>query len=269
MKTRVVSAVVGIILLAVVILLYNTAVFPIAVAALCVLAIYEVFSALGISDRVGMIAVSFLYSVLQTIIVRGYITFNSSVLIFIYGFIFVCMFLKSHEKISVYKAGFAFVMTVYVTFGLDSLITIMFRKHGMYLFFATLIIAWINDTGAYFTGCAFGRHKLAPVLSPKKTIEGAVGGVVTVFLVMITYTFVYTRYHALNANYAIVIVTSVIGAVMGIIGDLFASSIKRHSGIKDYGNIMPGHGGVLDRFDGAIMVSIFVMFVTEYFSLIV
>lgn len=120
------------------------------------------------------------------------------------------------------------------------------------------IFAFGSDTGAYFIGSKFGKHKLCPELSPKKSVEGAVGGVVTVAIMTVIYLLVCSKMLPSFAEFAsaegiaVFVVFSVIGAVLSQIGDLAASSIKRFTGIKDYGKIMPGHGGVLDRFDSVL-----------------
>ena len=116
------------------------------------------------------------------------------------------------------------------------------------------IVACINDTGAYFAGMLFGRHKLAPVISPKKTIEGAVGGVLCAMLVMLLYTFVLDVFFHFYVNYAYAMIYGLFGSLVGIFGDLCFSVIKRQAGIKDYGNLIPGHGGGLDRLDSMVLV---------------
>ena len=112
------------------------------------------------------------------------------------------------------------------------------------------IFAWGSDTCAYFTGMFFGKHKLIPELSPKMTIEGAIGGVVGTVLL----TLVFARYFQ-EPNPMYFIPLAMIGSTVSQIGDLFASAIKREFGIKDYGNLIPGHGGILDRFDSILFTA--------------
>ena len=112
------------------------------------------------------------------------------------------------------------------------------------------IFAWGSDTCAYFTGMFFGKHKLIPEISPKKTIEGAIGGVVGTVLL----TLVFARYFQ-EPNPMYFIPLAMIGSTVSQIGDLFASAIKREFGIKDYGNLIPGHGGILDRFDSILFTA--------------
>ena len=114
----------------------------------------------------------------------------------------------------------------------------------------------VADSGAYFVGRAFGKHKLAPIVSPKKTVEGAIGGAVCNVLAMILYAFILNKcFDFSQANYVYAAIYGLLGAGASIIGDLSLSIVKRQVGIKDYGNLMPGHGGVLDRFDSTMMVA--------------
>ncbi|MEG0019946.1 MAG: phosphatidate cytidylyltransferase, partial [Oscillospiraceae bacterium] len=144
-----------------------------------------------------------------------------------------------------------------------------FGWDGAFLFVLSGAIAWGGDVMAYFTGFLIGKHKLAPNLSPKKTIEGAVGGVLgsVFFAILMVYIYSYIKpwaemsgivYEITASKLLVVGTVAAVGSCIGIIGDLFASAIKRQCGIKDYGYIMPGHGGVLDRFDSILLVAPFI-----------
>ena len=146
------------------------------------------------------------------------------------------------------------------------------------IFFILLVLcfAWGGDTCAYFAGRAFGKHKLCPRVSPKKTVEGAVGGVLGTMLfgvvVTVAYSVIADRTEAFTQSnigvsmYVIIGLLGVVAAVLGIYGDLFASVVKRQCGIKDYGTIFPGHGGILDRFDSVMFIAPFVsMVITAVF----
>ena len=136
--------------------------------------------------------------------------------------------------------------------------TVHTESHAVYLILFSAFCAWFTDTCSYFSGVFFGKHKMAPVISPKKTWEGAIGGVlgtavanVIIFLVFKTWFFSapFTGW-----DWYLVIPISIILSVISIFGDLAASVIKRNYGVKDYGNLIPGHGGVMDRIDSAIFV---------------
>ena len=113
---------------------------------------------------------------------------------------------------------------------------------------------WEHYAGAYFTGHFFGQHKLAPVISQHKTIEGAVGGMICSVVFMIVYSIVLQFGFGFQVNYLYAVIYGLFGSAVGILGDLCFSVVKRQTGIKDYGNLIPGHGGVLDRFDSMMMV---------------
>ena len=113
----------------------------------------------------------------------------------------------------------------------------------------------MSDAGAYFTGLRFGKHKLAPVVSPNKTIEGVLGGLAGAMIGMLVYTLILDLPLRLDVNYSVALLYGLVGAGAGTLGDLCFSIIKRQTGIKDYGNLIPGHGGVLDRFDSLTMVA--------------
>ena len=133
--------------------------------------------------------------------------------------------------------------------------TVQLRRHLLYP--ADSLFCLGGDTCAYFAGRAFGKHKLCPKVSPKKTVEGAIGGVLGTMLFGVIITVVYsvvadrtetfTRSNIGVSMYLIIALLGVVAAVLGIYGDLFASVVKRQCGIKDYGTIFPGHGGILDR----------------------
>ncbi len=141
------------------------------------------------------------------------------------------------------------------------------RESFFYYSWLPFIYAFGSDTGAYFIGSKFGKHKLTPELSPKKSVEGAIGGVVTAVLLTGIYFYFCTKFYSdITVNMIIYyMIVAVVGAALSQVGDLAASSIKRFAGIKDYGKIMPGHGGVLDRFD-SVLVTLPVVFIAMYFS---
>ena len=123
---------------------------------------------------------------------------------------------------------------------------------GVYYILLPLVAAFSSDAFAYFAGLALGKHKLAPRLSPKKTVEGSVGGLCGAIVGCLIYALVMQFGFALHVNYFAFVVYGVLGSVISQMGDLSFSYIKRQSGIKDFGTIFPGHGGVLDRFDSVI-----------------
>ena len=125
---------------------------------------------------------------------------------------------------------------------------------GRFTILIPFLLAFLPDSGAYFVGKFFGKHKLAPVISPKKTIEGAVGAVLAGIVGMLLYTFILHVAFQREVNYLFALIYGVLGSAADIFGDLMFSAVKRQTGIKDYGNLIPGHGGALDRFDSMMTV---------------
>ena len=163
----------------------------------------------------------------------------------------------SHVNVTFEKVCLCIVAGLLIPFLLGSLIRIFSMKIGRYMIIVPFVVAFISDSGAYFAGRFFGKHKLAPVISPNKTVEGAVGGVLCAVVCMLIYGLILDLpFESLNfrVNYLAAVVYALVGSVAGIFGDLCFSVIKRQTGIKDYGNLIPGHGGVLDRFDSMCLV---------------
>ena len=148
------------------------------------------------------------------------------------------------------------MMTSYVIISFASVVLLRAGENGKYLYLLVFIGPWVSDTGAWFFGRLFGKHKLIPEVSPKKTVEGAIGGVLSASAAFVLYGFIVHQMDAtLSPNYVILALAGVICAIVSQFGDLIASLVKRHYGIKDYGNVFPGHGGVMDRFDSVLLVS--------------
>ncbi len=151
------------------------------------------------------------------------------------------------ESFYIENALYLFTMTVLVGIGLHMLIYVRLQMSTEFLFFIIFASSG-SDVGAYFTGYFFGKHKLIPRLSPKKTVEGAIGGVIIGTIAAILFSIV----TGIFDQPAFIIVTSIILTMTSQIGDLVFSSIKRYFNIKDYSNMFPGHGGLLDRIDSIL-----------------
>ncbi|WP_066288941.1 phosphatidate cytidylyltransferase [Bacillus sp. FJAT-29937] len=124
------------------------------------------------------------------------------------------------------------------------------RESGLVYIFYSLFIIWATDSGAYFIGRAIGKNKLWPEISPNKTIEGSIGGVVCALIVAA----LFILFSDINASFLQLSIITIVLSIFGQIGDLVESALKRHYDVKDSGNIMPGHGGILDRFDSLLFV---------------
>lgn len=136
---------------------------------------------------------------------------------------------------------------------------------GKYLVWLIFLASWGSDTCAYCAGMLFGRHKMTPILSPKKTVEGAIGGVLGAALLGCLYATVFRRGFAIIANPGIACgISCAVGALISMVGDLTASGIKRDYEVKDYGHLIPGHGGILDRFDSVLFTAPAVYFALTF-----
>lgn len=277
MKTRIISALVAIVIAAVVLILHNTIVLQMAVCFLTAIAIYELLKAAGLQKYKVLTASSMVFggSIPLVWFGAGVIFKNTEFLkylipieILAYLLVLFSCLLAYYKTIKYEKLFFAGFETFFVTAALSSLL-IIHVYDGLIAVILTLCAAWLADSGAYFAGTFFGRHKLCPNISPKKTVEGVIGGVISngiiLCVVALLYSFINDK---AQINYILLFVSGCICAVLGLLGDLKASIIKRQAGIKDYGNIMPGHGGVMDRFDSVLLVAPFMAMIFWMFDII-
>lgn len=235
---------------------------PLYIAEIVILAIalrefYKAFNAKDIHpiQNIGYIFVAYL--ALKNILNLGIeYTYIVIFALFIYSITYIL-----RCKNNIVDIAITFFSIFYVAISIDFIVlTINSFEKGTIYVWTIFIVAFLTDTFAYFTGYLFGKHKLIPKVSPKKTIEGSIGGVVgsTIGCIIFGYLF--------NLDMTAMIIIGSIGSVIAQFGDLFASSIKRYVGIKDYGKLIPGHGGVLDRFDSVILVAPFVYYAIILFT---
>lgn len=182
-------------------------------------------------------------------------------LILILG-VYVFSFPKYKDS-DVFRSLFSFI---YVTIMLSYVFRIRSIESGMLLCFFLLISSWGNDICAYFVGSAIGKHKFSPKVSPKKSVEGFFGGVFGAALLGVAYGFVFGKQVGLEWWYCAII--AALAAIPAVVGDLAASAIKRDNNIKDYSNLIPGHGGIIDRFDSVIFIAPIIYYLIEVFYLI-
>lgn len=174
------------------------------------------------------------------------------------------LFVLQFPKLELSQVMLTFFGFFYLSFLLSFLYITRMTEYGSLSVWLIFIGAWGADTCAYCIGMLFGKRKLAPVLSPKKSVEGAIGGTVGSALLGLLFAFVFYKKGFLQTETLYIYpVTCFMAAVLSIFGDLFASAIKRKYDLKDYGHIIPGHGGVLDRFDSILFVAPMIYFVTE------
>lgn len=274
MKTRIISGTVAVVLLIGVLLLHSTIIFNIAFSLIGCLMVYELFRAFKQEKRAALLAPSLIFTVMMGMypLYEKYLVFFGAYTLIMFVYIVICtaILLKEHNKtdIGTHFAVCGYTMLIAFSIFSVSLIESSDRNFGLENLILTFCGAWLADTGAYFAGTLFGKHKLCPEISPKKTVEGLIGGIVSNALFMMLAGFIVSMIRKdVGVNYCILAVAGVICAVLGLIGDLLASLVKRSCGIKDFGKIMPGHGGALDRFDSMVFVAPFMaMLLNSVFS---
>lgn len=271
MKARVLFGVIGFVAVLLALYVFPPIVLEIAVALLCLFATYEVLGATRlVHNRLELL--------LCLLVSAGLAVGHFSVLPLdlqdvVQGLIFVLLVgsfaveLKFHDSMNVSQVSWGFFGALIVPYLMLSLVRIFQMDFlpigdtdlqiGQFIVLLPLLAAWGADTCALFAGMFFGKHKLAPVVSPKKTVEGAVGGVLGGAVLVLLAALLMNTFLDLDMPIWAALVLGGVGAVLGEIGDLSFSIIKRQTGIKDYGHIFPGHGGVLDRFDSVLFVAPF------------
>jgi phosphatidate cytidylyltransferase len=240
---------------------------------LSVIAVFEILSAAKYTKYRSITVLCLVFSGLLPLffcydILRPY-AIPVSFLFLVLMFAFTLM---RHHEIKFEELGFMAMFTICVPLAIATLAFFDFqwRQHGTFLVVYTLVTAWIADGGAYFTGTFFGKHKLCPEISPKKTWEGFFGGLATTVLFAVLLGFGYewidkltTGENHFTVNIWLLIAMAVVSTFLGLLGDLIASLIKRQCEIKDFGNILPGHGGIMDRFDSVLLVAPFIYLVCK------
>ena len=251
--TRLISGIV-LVIIAAFLLVEGSTVLYFGSMAISLIGLYELYRVMKIERSapgfVGYAAVVAYYWIMGNR--EQYVTFLAIISLMILMTIYVVTFPKyGTEQITV-----AFFGIFYVGIMFSYLYQVREMPDGKYLVWLILLSSWGCDTCAYCAGMLLGKHRLAPVLSPKKSVEGAVGGVVGAILLGIIYA---AATKGGMVEYAII---CGVGALISMVGDLAASAIKRNQGIKDYGKLIPGHGGILDRFDSVIFTAPIIYFLS-------
>lgn len=174
--------------------------------------------------------------------------------VLVFSIILFSEMMHDHIKVRFSMIAMCFVAGLVVPYLLSAVVRILIMKIGKFVVLVPFAVAFTNDAGAYFAGLHFGKHKLAPVISPNKTIEGVIGGIVASVFSMLLYA-VILQLADFRVSYGLAVLYGLLGSAVGVFGDLCFSAIKRQTGIKDYGYLIPGHGGMLDRFDSMVMVA--------------
>ncbi len=278
MKQRIITAIIlGLVALPICIF-SGTIAFPIAIAFIGVVGVWELLGCMGIRKNLLISVPLYIAAVAAPFVVRYTLdnklaTTLSSVIPYkpvrsydalivvlgLYVLYILGVWIFSYQKdqnVDMNKTLASVLISLYIISATSSIVMIRDSFGGEYYWYFIFIGAWVTDTFAYFTGVFFGKHKLIPNVSPKKTVEGAIGGVVFCIAFFVGYGAIINSLTDYNISLVLLGFAGLLSAFVSMIGDLSMSVIKRTYGIKDYGKIFPGHGGVLDRFDSILAVSI-------------
>ena len=261
MKVRVLTSI-GIAVIGLPILfLSEYLVYPMAIALLSLAAMYEMTALTGFRSKPLVWVPSYILAMVMPIGAYfadadsfTYLTACAGLILaflfYLYGY---AIFKRGEVKFS--NVSMHFTTLLYISVSFTSLALLRYITNGVYMFALILVASWVCDMFAYFVGRAIGKHKLIEEISPKKTVEGSIGGIVCTTLSFALYGLIVTLFDGPKPNYPVLLILGFVLSIIAQFGDLICSLIKREHGIKDYGNIFPGHGGVLDRFDSVLAVA--------------
>ncbi len=258
MAKRILVAAVCIPLIFIVFYLLPPIFLPIAVSLLSMVGVHEVLWSTGFVKNPWISGLSILLSgVVPFWVYIGEGMRSALVGIFLYFLLVFLVAISSHYTVTLEKMGGSFFFSMLIPYFLSSFVrlsvlTMDGAEMGKFLILLPMVAAFTSDAFALFAGMALGKHKLAPELSPKKTVEGAVGGFLGAICCCLLYGLVMDLSFHLTVSYPLLVLYGALGSIAAQVGDLSFSYIKRQYGLKDFGNIFPGHGGVLDRFDSVI-----------------
>lgn len=256
MKKRILTAVILLPVILVFLFILPKICTAILASVLAVVAAYELLWGTGLAKHLRLV----IYCAVMAAAVVLWSHFGWGYLVALLGIIVFTMLLYmemliSHGKLPISQIVLCYFAAIIVPFCFGAIVRILDMELGRYLIATPFVACFLPDAGAYFFGRAFGKHKMSPNISPNKTVEGAIGGVISAVVGMIIYGLVLQFLCGLQVNYWLCPVYGLAGAGASIMGDLFFSAIKRQTGIKDYGKLFPGHGGVMDRLDSLTIVS--------------
>ena len=266
MKQRIITGLIaGAFFISMMLALY-TPIFPLFVCLLSGVAVFEINKVMGLKYK-PLKFLSILTASLLPLAIT-YSQFNSFFpFLIIYTVLMLSWMLGDYEHTKFVTVASSVFVSIALPFALSTMVLFRdiylrypkhFSKHdGLFLLIMALFCAWMTDIFAYFVGVKFGKHKMSPNISPKKSIDGAVGGVIGAIILNLILCAVFKNCFpgkSTMMSYFVVAPLSAVLSLTSMLGDLSASVIKRNFGVKDYGNILPGHGGVMDRFDSVIFV---------------
>ena len=275
MKERTLTSVAILAVALLVVVFSGYIVYPIALSILAVIAIFEILRVIEVHKNIFLTIPAYIFAAIFPLLAYFVNSQNASqYLLLLAGCMFVYLvWLFAVSVFSKGKTSFAhisevFAANLYVTVSASSLSLIRYlnREVGVFVVILVFVISWVCDTAAFAVGSLIGKHKLIPEISPKKTVEGSIGGIVFSTVLCILYGYIIEiAFDGIEANYLVLGCCGAILSIVSQLGDLIASMIKREYGVKDYSKIFPGHGGVMDRFDSVFAVSTILLIVCIVF----
>ena len=270
MKKRIITSVIAVLVFIPFLIFSDTHAFTGAIMLLALISALEILKCIGFGKNILVSVLCYLYTEAAVLLSRlleiskfsMYFTFSSLV----FMFMLMLVALLSHGRIPIDLIAETFMMIFYIAITFSCILLARDAENGGYIFMLIFISAWFSDIGAYFTGMKFGRHKLIPEVSPKKTVEGAVGGIIICVVTMMLYALGTQLFGNQSPKYLVFLFGGIVLSISSMIGDLLASLLKRKHKIKDYGFIFPGHGGVLDRFDSVLATAPMVIIIITLFG---
>lgn len=267
MLTRIITAIVALCAFIPILIFSDTLVFPIAMALLSCIGAIEMLRCIGMK-KWTITAITAVLALSMPVAARF---FESRLLLlsiffavfFCYLIIILATSVFSKGKFDTTDASTTFTMVFYIVSSFASVVILRDSLYGASLYLLAFLGPWMSDTMAYFCGRAFGKHKLIPDVSPKKTVEGSIGGILFTGIAFAVYGYFLIKGARGPLALAVLFVTGMLVSVVSQIGDLIASLVKRKYGIKDYGKLFPGHGGVMDRFDSVLITTPIVLIIAE------
>lgn len=255
---RVTSALLGFPIVLIILLIRNKYIVDIALSIIAILSLHEYFNAISKEAKpvrwIGYL--SCLSIAIIHIIPSEYLQIVVTLAVPILLLILFAQVIATQMKTNFKDITYTFMGIAYVVFFIMFIAFINGMENGNVLIWYAIIAAWGTDICAYFVGKAIGKHKFSKV-SPKKSVEGCIGGTIGAILLMIGYTLIANKFWGMEISYVSIAFIGLILSLIGQIGDFAASSIKRYVDIKDFSNLIPGHGGMLDRIDSLIFLAPF------------
>lgn len=262
MKTRSITAFVAFLCFLPFLIFSDSYLWNVGIAIICGACMFELLCCVKIPGGMGLAIPAIAYSILLPLLCQGLpSTLSNGAGLFLFLMFSVGVFAKNRYHTS--QITLVSALSLFLTNALTALVVVRRQDTGLLLVLLIFLIAWGSDTSAYVCGRLFGTRRLAPELSPKKTVEGAIGSFLITVILCVVFGLVVNAFSLAQANVGLLALIGAIGNLFAQMGDLIASLFKRHYSIKDFGTIFPGHGGFLDRFDSVIGVCVLMLLATS------